>query len=115
MVQDNRDDGRLQAARALDRQIQGPRRYRLDPVAESSQRTVAAESWAEAGAERIEGCVTVGALHAGFDFDAVLEVAGQRRERRLRLSRLAVAQDQEALRGRALRQDLAAQGGDRER
>ena len=43
-MQHHRDHGGLQAPRALDRQIDGPRRFRLDPVAEPAQRAVGGES-----------------------------------------------------------------------
>ena len=43
IVKHHRDDGGLQAGRAFDRQIDRPRRFRLDPVAEAAQRAVGGE------------------------------------------------------------------------
>jgi len=42
-MQNHRDHGRLQAGRAFDREVHGPWRFRLDPVAETTQRVVGGE------------------------------------------------------------------------
>lgn len=75
IVQDDRDHGRLQAGRAIHWQIDRLRGLRLHPVAEA--------------AERADG-----ALHDRLDLGAVLVVIGEWRQRDLRLTRLAIAQDQ---------------------
>ncbi len=68
---------------------------------------------ADAGAEGVESLVTRCPLDYRFDLGAVLVVVAQRRERDLRLARLArlaVAQDQQAGRRDPLGQHLIAQG-----
>ncbi len=114
-MEDDRYHRRFQACRPLDGQIDPPRRFRLDPVAETSQRPVSGERRADAGDQRIESCITVGALNDRLDLGAVPVVIGERRKRRLRLPRFAVAQDQQPLGRHALGQHLAAQDGGRQR
>lgn len=54
IVQHHRDHGGLQAGRALDWQIDRPRRFRLAPVVEPAKRPVGGERRADAGGQRIE-------------------------------------------------------------
>ena len=86
-----------------------PRGFRLDPIAKPAQRAVGGERRAEARAERVEGRVTVGAMYDRLDLRAVLVVVGERRERHLRFTRLAVAQDRKASSGHALGNTSSAQ------
>lgn len=62
----------ISLGRALDRQIDGPRRLRLNPVAEPAQRSIGGERRADAGDQRVEGGVTGGALHDSLDLGAML-------------------------------------------
>jgi hypothetical protein len=59
-VQHDWDHGSLQAGRALDRQIDRPRRVRLDPVAEPAEGSVGREQGADAGGQAVEGGVPRG-------------------------------------------------------
>ena len=111
VVKDHRNHRRLQAGRAFDRQIDRARRFRLDPIAEPTQRPVGRDGRADAGAEGVEGSITVGALNDRLDLGAVLVVVRERRKRDLGFARLAVAQDQQAVRRHAFGQDVATQGG----
>ena len=61
-MQHHRDHGGLQAGRALDRQIDRARGFGLDPVAEPAQRPVGGKRCADAGGQRVECRVTIGAL-----------------------------------------------------
>ncbi len=110
-MQDHRDHSRRQAGRTLDRQIDRARRFPLDPVAEAAECPVSSKCRANAGAERVEGRVTVGALYDSLYLGTVPIVEPQGRERHLRFSGFAVAQDQQAIGRHAFWQDLAAQGG----
>ena len=85
-------------------------RLSLDPVAETAQRSVGSNCRADAGAEGVESGVSGGTLHDRLDLGPVLVVVAQGRKRDLRIPRLAVAEDQEASGGHALRQHIAAQG-----
>lgn len=99
----------LQRRRALNRQIDRSRCLRLDPIAEAAQCAVGCNSPADAGGQRVEGGVTVGALDHSLDLGAVLVVIAERRQRDLGFSRFAVTQDQQAIGGHTLGKDLAAQ------
>ena len=72
------------------------RRFRFDPVAEPARRAVGGERRADAGGQRVEGGVAVGALHDRLDLRAAPIAIGQRRQRRLGLAGRVVAQDRQA-------------------
>ena len=110
-MQHYRNDGRLQARRALD----GLRRCGLNPIAKASERAVRRKPRADLPAERVEGRITNGALTDRFDLSSVLVVISERRQRNLRISRLAVTQDQQAVGRHTLGQHVAAQHGGRQR
>lgn len=107
-MEDDRNHRRFQAGRALNGQIDGARGFGFDPVAKPAQRPVCGNCNADAGAEGVEGSVSVGTLYYRLDFGAVLVVIGDRRQRDLGVSRFAIAQDQKAIWRHAFRQDVAA-------
>ena len=78
---------------------------------QSPPRVRSAESAAPMLAEAVERRVTRCALHDRLDLGSVLELVGERRQRHLRLPRLAIAQDQQAIGRNELGQHLSAQGG----
>jgi hypothetical protein len=78
-VQHDRDGGRLQRCRAIDRKLDRPWRLRLDPVAEPAERTIPGKRCADDAAQSVEGGITGGGLHDCLDFGAVLVVVAQRR------------------------------------
>ena len=96
-MQHDRDDRGLQRRRAFDGEIDRARRFSLDPVAQSSERSVGRKGGANAGRQAVERRVPAGAgLDDRLDLGTVLVVVAKRRERHRRFARVAVAQDQEA-------------------
>ena len=73
-MQHHRDHSGLQARRALDRHIDRPWRFRLDPVAEPAQSAVGGDGGADTGDQRVKNGVPVGALNDSLDLGAVLVV-----------------------------------------
>jgi len=110
-MQNDRDHRCFQRLAALDGQINRLGSFSLDPVAQAAQRAVGGERRANAGAKRVEGGITVSALDHRLDLGAVLVMVSQRRERRLRLPRFTIAQDQKTPGRYTLGQHLAAQDG----
>ena len=80
----------------------------LDPIADATERAVGRQQVANAGAEVIERRVPIRTLHDRLDLGTMLVVIGERRQGHLRLLRLAVAQDQQAIGRYSLGQHLSA-------
>jgi hypothetical protein len=108
-MQDHRDHRSFQAGGTLDGQIDRPRGFCLDPVAEPTQRAVRRNDRADASADRSESRVTPRTLDDGLDFSPVLVMVKERRKRDGRFAWLPVAQDHQPGRRDPLRQHLAAQ------
>ena len=109
IVQQDRNDRSLQTGGTLDGQIDRAWRFRLDPVTTPAQSAVDRKRRADPGAKRRKGVVAFSALYHGFDFGPVLIVIAQGREGHARVTRVAIAQDQEARRWHAFGQNLATQ------
>ncbi len=108
-MQDHRYDGSLQRGGTLNGQINRAWGLCLNPVAKSAQGAIGSERCADAGNQRVELYISITALHHDLDFGLVLVVIAHRLQSHLWLSRIAIAQDQQAWCWHPLRQDLAAQ------